>query len=117
MKKKTTENVNYLDKIPCRKDGIDWEEKDGIVTLNIENKGVFNKIAQKLFKKPKISHIHLDEFGSFVWSISNGDEDITALGLKVKEKFAEKSEPLYPRLAKFYQILDSYGFLQWNGDK
>ena len=87
--KKNKQAENYLDRIPKRKTGIDWTEKDGIVTLNIENKGVFNKIAQKLFKKPKISYIHLDEFGSFVWKISDGGEDITALGERVKEKFAE----------------------------
>lgn len=113
MKKKTKEKGNYLDKIPCRKNGISWDEKDGIVTLNIENKGLFNKIAQKLFKKPKISYIHLDEFGSFVWTVSDGVEDITAIGERVKEKFGEKAEPLYPRLAKYFQILDSYGFVEW----
>ena len=117
MKKKTKESGNYLDKIPCRKNGISWDEKDGIVTLNIENKGLFNKIAQKLFKKPKISYIHLDEFGSFVWTVSDGVEDITAIGERVKEKFGEKAEPLYPRLAKYFQILDSYGFVQWNEQK
>ena len=111
--KKNKQAENYLDRIPKRKTGIDWTEKDGIVTLNIENKGVFNKIAQKLFKKPKISYIHLDEFGSFVWKISDGDKDITALGEHVKEKFGEKAEPLYPRLAKYFQILDSYKFIEW----
>ena len=82
--------------------------------LSLVAKGNSNsEIAQKLFKKPKISYIHLDEFGSFVWKISDGGEDITALGERVKEKFAEKAEPLYPRLAKYFQILDSYGFVEW----
>ena len=111
--KKNKQAENYLDRIPKRKTGMDFTEEDGIVTLNIENKGVFNKIAQKLFKKPKISYIHLDEFGSFVWKISDGENDITALGERVKEKFAEKAEPLYPRLAKYFQILESYNFIQW----
>ena len=35
----------------------------------------------------------------------------------LKEKFGEKAEPLYPRLAKYFQILDSYGFVQWNEQK
>ena len=30
-------------------------------TLEIENKGIVNKICQKLFKKPKISYVHLDK--------------------------------------------------------
>ena len=103
---------NYLEKIPCRKESIGWTtDGEGKVTLEIENKGVFNKIAQKLFKKPKISYIHLDETGSFVWPIIDGQTDITALGLKVKEKFGDAAEPLYPRLSKYFQILESYGFV------
>ena len=110
MKKKQQEN--YLDKVPQRAESLEWTtDENGIVTLFIENKGFFNKIAQKLFKKPKISYVHLDELGSFVWPIIDGEKDITALGVLVKEKFGEKAEPLYPRLAKFFQILESYGFV------
>lgn len=110
MKKKQQEN--YLDKVPQRAESLEWTtDENSIVTLCIENKGFFNKIAQKFFKKPKISYVHLDELGSFVWPIIDGEKDITALGVLVKEKFGEKAEPLYPRLAKFFQILESYGFV------
>lgn len=111
MKKKKLP-ANFLDKIPERNKELQWttDEKE-LVTLNIENKGFFNILAQKLFKKPKISYVHLDELGSFVWPIIDGEKDITALGVLVKEKFGEKAEPLYPRLAKFFQILESYGFV------
>lgn len=102
---------NYLDKIPVRHSGINWTAEDGAVTLEIENKGVFNKIAQKLLKKPKISYVHLDEIGSFVWPLLDGKTDILKLGEKVKEHFGEKAEPLYPRLASYFQILDSYKFI------
>ena len=47
---------NYLEFIPSKKEGMNWTvDEQGIVTLEIENKGFFNFIAQKLFKKPKIS--------------------------------------------------------------
>lgn len=112
-KKKITEN-NYLDRIPLRKDGLNWSVEDnGLVTLEIENKGVFNRIAQKLLKKPKISYIHLDENGSFIWPLLDGEKDITAIGRLVDEHFGEKAHPLYERLVKFFQILDSYGFISW----
>ena len=109
---KNNRQDNYLEKIPCRKDGLNWEIDDnGIVTLLIENKGVFNRIAQKLFKKPKISYIHLDEMGSFVWPFLDGKSNIITLGEKVKKQFGEKCEPLYPRLSKYFQILESYRFV------
>ena len=113
-KKKNIITQNYLEKIPLRAPQYKWSKNDeGMVTLEIENKGVFNRIAQMIFKKPKISYVHLDETGSFVWPLLDGEKDIIALGELVDEKFGEKAHPLYERLAKYFQILDSYGFVVW----
>lgn len=109
MKNKNTEN--YLEKKPMRSEKIAWSEEDGIVTLEIENKGVWNRIFQKLLNKPKISYIHLDEFGSFVWKLIDNEKNIVEIGKSVKEKFGDKAEPLYERLAKYFQILESYHFI------
>ena len=112
MKAKKSEN--YLERKPLRKESIGWKtEENGFVTLEIENKGVFNRIAQKLFKKPKISYVHLDEMGSFVWPLIDGERNITDIGVFVKEHFGEKAEPLYERLAKYFKVLESYGFIKF----
>jgi hypothetical protein len=112
INKKSSEN--YLEKIPLRNPEIKWTaDENGIVTLQVENKGVANKIAQKLLKKPKTSYIHLDENGSFIWLLIDGEKDIIAIGEHVKEHFGEKANPLYERLVKFFQILDNYGFVGW----
>lgn len=114
MRKKKI-NANYLDNKPARKEGIAWSTDDeGMVTLEIENRGIINKILQKLLKKPQISYIHLDEMGSFVWPLLDGERDITSLGEDVEEKFGETAHPLYERLAKYIQILESYGFITLN---
>lgn len=97
-----------------RPERISWSaDEKGIVTLDIENVGFFNRLAQKFFKKPPVSHIHLDEMGSFVWPLMDGEKDIAALGVLVKEHFGDAAEPLYERLAKYFQILDSYSFVEW----
>ena len=86
MKKKEVISRNYLEKIPMRPDSINWSKDDeGIVTLDIENKGFFNTIAQKFFHKPRVSHIHLDKMGSFVWPLIDGETDIAGTGALVKE--------------------------------
>ncbi len=104
---------NFLDKIPTRNPEIGYTvDEKGVITLEIENKGLFNRIAQKLFKKPKISYVHLDEMGSFVWPIINGEKSISEIGEAVDEHFGEKAHPLYERLAKYFQILESYGFVK-----
>ena len=109
---------NYLERYPAHTDGLDWsKDEEGIVTLSIENRGIFNKIAQKLIKKPKISYIHLDEMGSFVWPLIDGERTIIDIGEHVTEHFGKDAEPVYERLAKFFQILDSYGFVRWNNEE
>ena len=114
MGKKEIISENYLEKIPVSSEYINWKTDDeGKVTLEIENKGFFNTIAQKLFKKPRISYIHLDETGSVVWPLIDGEKDIIKLGELLKAELGEKAEPLYERLAKFFQVLESYGFIRF----
>lgn len=112
MKKK--DSANYLEKIPVHSGHIKWSQaENGKVTLDIENKGAFNTIAQKLFKKPRVSHVHLDEIGSFVWPLIDGKRSILEIGELVEEGLGEKVHPTYERLTKFFQILESYSFIAW----
>lgn len=108
------QDINYLDKIPVHPEGIPWRtDENGIVTLEIENKGLFNKIAQKFFKRPKVSYIHLDKTGSFVWPLIDGKKSISDLAADVDAEFGEDAHPLYERLAQFFRVLDSYNFISW----
>ena len=114
MKKKNVINKNYLEGVPLRHPDLKWSENDeGLITLEIENKGLMNRISQKIFKRPKISYVHLDEMGSFVWPVMDGEKDLLKIGELVKEHFGQNAEPLYERLAKYFQILESYNFIQW----
>ena len=113
-KKKEIISKNYLEKIPCPAQHLKWEaDEEKMVTLLIENKGFFNTVAQKLFKKPRITQIHLDKMGSFIWPLMDGERDIIELGKLMEEEFGQEANPLYERLAKFFQILDSYNFISW----
>lgn len=105
---------NYLELKPLRNEKIPWSKDGEQVTLEIENKGVWNRLFQKLLKKPRISYIHLDEIGSFVWPLSDGEKTITEIGKAVKNRFGDKAEPLYERLAEYFRILESYNFISLN---
>lgn len=114
MKRKQVIRENYLEKVPAHNPAIGWStDENGVVTLEIENKGLFNRLAQKLLKKPKVTYIHLDENGSFVWPLIDGHTSILELGKAVDAHFGEAAHPLYERLARFFQILDSYKFITW----
>lgn len=116
MKKKQKEETeNFLDKKPIKRDGLEWSvDEAGAVTLKLENTGIVNRIAQKLIRKPRFSYIHLDEMGNFIWPEVDGETTITEIGVKVKKHFGEKAEPLYERLAQYFKILESHGFVELN---
>ena len=109
MRKKNTEN--YLDFKPRRNEIFNWSAQDRKVTLEIENKGFLNRVFQKLLKKPKISYIHLDEMGSFIWPLIDGEKTVSEIGKAVEQRFGDKASPLYERLVKYFQILESYNFI------
>ena len=111
-KKKKEKSENYLDFIPVRSDKYKWEaDEDGNVTIFVENKGVFNRLAQVLLKKPKVSQIHLQGIGNFIWPLIDGKTSIYELGISIKEHFGDEAEPLYERLAEYMRILERYGFI------
>lgn len=106
--------VNYLYKKPIIKEGLSWHrDLEGIVTLKVDNVGMFNKILKVLFKKSEISYIHLDETGSYVWMQLNGKNNVYEIGKKLAEKYGDKEKPLYAGLMKYFKILESYKFIEW----
>lgn len=116
MKKQSKEtSANYLDFIPEHNDKFKWDiDEDGKVTIFVENKGFFNKIFQALLKKPKVSQIHLDEMGNFIWPLIDGKKTIYDISVYVKEEFGDKAEPLYNRLIQYMYNLESYEFIKIN---
>ncbi|MBR1599460.1 MAG: PqqD family peptide modification chaperone [Lachnospiraceae bacterium] len=103
---------NYLDYIPRIVEEYKWE-KDGEdnVTIFVENKGIYNRIAQKLFGRPKVSQIHLQGIGNYIWPLIDGKKSIHELGARVKEHYGDEAEPLYERLTEYMKMLEQYGFI------
>ena len=111
----TKRNVDYSNVCPKRSDLIEWSaDENGIVTLDVENKGVFNRVFQFILKKPKVSHIHLDELGSFVWQSIDGERSIEKLCEIVESELGERAHPTEERLVKFIEILKEYKFISTN---
>lgn len=108
MKSKKQQSPNYLDFIPIHNEKHTWDtDEQGMVTIYIENKGVFHRFAQKFFDKPKVSQIHLEEMGSFIWPLIDGERSIMIIGELVDEHFGEDAQPLYPRLVQYIKMLEN----------
>lgn len=108
--------TNNLEKIPVISEKLSFRQnKKGLVTIDIENKGFFSKIAQRLFHKPKISHIHLDEMGSFIWLSIDGEKTVREISLALEESFGDRAKPLFERTSRYFGSLYEYGFIKWKG--
>lgn len=113
-KKKNESQINYLDLIPKKSEALGWhDDLKGRTILEVENTGLFNTIAQKLFNRPRFSKVHLDEMGTFVWPLIDGEKTVSDIADLVKAHFGEKAEPLYPRIVKYFQIMESYHFVSF----
>ena len=60
-KKKQEQQINYLDLIPVKAEGLKWHKdfRDRVI-LEVKNEGFFNGIAQKVFNRPEVTKIHLE---------------------------------------------------------
>ena len=60
-------------------------------------------------------HIDLDEMGSFIFPLIDGERTVGQIAQLVRERFGADAEPLYERLAKYMQILRNNGFIYYAG--
>ena len=90
---KKKQSINYLDLIPQRAETLRWhtDEATGLITLEV----------------------HLDETGSYLWPLIDGQKTVAQLADCMKQQFGEKAEPLYPRIIKYFQIVESYHFIKF----
>lgn len=98
---------NYLDYVPVRVSKHEWTaDARGRVTVHMLRDGVYDRVAQRLFHRPRVSHIELDEQGSFVWQRIDGQ-----IAHLVGERYGEAADPLYARLTEYMKILYNNGFI------
>ena len=115
MKKKQSEN--YLEYVPVRTPETEFTvDETGIVTLTKEWTGFYNRIAQRFFHKPRVSHIALDGYGSFIWKLIDGERDVYAISQKLDTAYPGMEKSL-PRLIKFLEILRDHHFIVWKEEK
>ncbi|MCR4694771.1 MAG: PqqD family protein [Pseudobutyrivibrio sp.] len=104
---------NFLEYVFKIKEDLHWSTgQDGQVTVDMENKGFTNRLAQKFFHKPPVSHIELEGMGSFIFGCIDGKRSVYDIGLLVHEEFKDQAEPLYERLSVYMKQLENLGFIE-----
>ena len=102
-KKKKISNQNYMDFIVVK--------NPEIVTVMIEWRGFYHRIAQRFFKRPKVSAIKLDDYGSFLWQSINDQKTVHQLSLDLQSQFPKMEKPL-ARLIRFLEILKDHHLIE-----
>lgn len=113
MAKKKDAGKNYLDFVPVRNPSFDFTvADDGIVTIAVEWQGFYHRIAQRFFRRPRVSDIKLDAYGSFVWQAIDGEKNVYALSQELEAHFGEIDKAL-SRLIKFLEIMHDHKIISW----
>ena len=101
-------NEEVLNLVFKKSENIEYEvSSDGIVTiLEKQNHKVQNFFRKLKFKIPMYKKMDLDEYGSFIFLQIDGKKNVEELGIKLEEKYGEKSHPLYERLLLFLNHID-----------
>ncbi len=102
-----------MDVIFVKNENRPWRLKDnGIVEIDMENKGFFNTVAQKFFHRPRISHISLDKYGTVLWLALDGNASVNDLLQKMTATFPAETEKMLNRVVQFLTTLETHKFIK-----
>lgn len=112
MAKKKNINPNYMDIILIPNPNQKWsEQENGIVVIDMENKGFYHRIAQKFFHRPRVSHIALDAYGTKVWKALDGEKSVFDVVNYMKEAFPDEESRMLDRVVTFLHTLQKNHFI------
>ena len=97
---------NLLALRPVR--GVEWESRDnGRVVLRVPKfrHPLLRRWVLPRLRKP-ILHVKLDDVGSCVWGLCDGENTVGTIAGKLREHFGEQLDPNHDRLALFFRMLE-----------
>lgn len=109
--KQDNDQVNLLALVPVHR--MDWnKDEDGLITI-LKPKFMSSFFRKYLIPRMKRPHykVKLDKKGSFIWNHIDGERNVQDIANFFLKKFGEEIEPLYDRLAAFFQQLERSGFI------
>lgn len=102
-----------MDLVFARSENRPWRKKDdGMVEIDMENRGFFNAVAQKFFHRPRVSHISLDKYGSVLWLSLDGTACVSDILRVMEETFPTEKEKMLNRMVQFLATLERNGFVR-----
>ena len=113
--RKSKQQINLLTLIPVRKSK--WSRQkanpDLVRILKPRFDTALGKRVGKRLKVKETFNINLDEYGTAVWRLIDGELTVKEIGEVLKTQFDTDVEPLYPRLAAFLRILEGQKVIEF----
>jgi hypothetical protein len=101
----------FFELFPFR--NCEFENNENLVTVLFKNKEP--TIVEKIFFRrylDKPYRIDLDEIGSYIWKLCDGNNNINAIVDKSRKHFGEKIEPAENRVKTFIKQLNRNKLIQ-----
>lgn len=93
-----------LDTVPV-KSAAGFSQEAGVVLLMPRYPTFAGRIMGKLLRRSTHIRVKLDELGSAVWKLIDGNRSIRQIGDELQASFGEAAAPVQARLAEFLEIL------------
>ncbi len=105
-KQSRQEPLNLLELVPHRL--RDWERSEEGRVVILKPKLGDNPIGRWLMARMPQPYyrINLDDFGSHVWELCDGNTTVREIGKALRQRFGDSVEPVYDRLAIFFRQLE-----------
>lgn len=105
--------VNLLDLVPIPIIGHEVGDA-GIVTLLAPRfkSRIMRRLLLPRLKRPFFK-VELDDIGSALWLLCDGERNVKEIALVMQENFEERIEPCYDRMSMFFQQLERARFITY----
>lgn len=91
---------------PIRNEAVEWvEEEDRVVLIYPKNFTRFERFLHKRIGGPDIIRRPLDDKGTYIWKMCDGDHNVHEICKATYSEFKEDIEPVLKRVWGFLEIL------------
>jgi hypothetical protein len=102
---------------PHRNEAIRWEERDGTVIITIARTDWLARLLRWLIARPLKRRIELDEIGSLVWQLCDGQHTVGDIAEELIRRYRLMRREAITSLAEFLSQLRRRGLVGWQEAK
>jgi hypothetical protein len=98
---------------PMRNGAIEWKTDDeGQATLTVPHRtDHFGKLVSSIFRLPEARNVQLDEVGTFVWNLCDGNQTVDAIVKQTSKEYKLNRREVEISVTTYLQMLSERNFI------